>query len=65
MAHILPPEHVRQVNKLEWPYIDIYNGSVPDRIITLFLTVTFSSPCNRLGLIAMIKNPRTLYFINY
>ena len=21
MAHFLPPEHVRQVNKLEWPYI--------------------------------------------
>ena len=20
MAHFLPPEHVRQVNKLEWPY---------------------------------------------
>ena len=20
MAHLLPPEHVRQVNKLEWPY---------------------------------------------
>ena len=25
MAHFLPPEHVRQVNKLEWPYKDIYN----------------------------------------
>ena len=23
MAHFLPPEHVRQVNKLEWPYIYI------------------------------------------
>ena len=21
MAHFLPPEHVRQVNKLEWPYL--------------------------------------------
>ena len=20
MAHFLPPEHVRQVNKLEWPH---------------------------------------------
>ena len=23
MAHFLPPEHVRQVNKLEWPYLFI------------------------------------------
>ena len=22
MAHFLPPEHVRQVNKLEWPKTD-------------------------------------------
>ena len=21
MTHFLPPEHVRQVNKLEWPYM--------------------------------------------
>ena len=24
MAHFLPPEHVRQVNKLEWPYYVIH-----------------------------------------
>ena len=23
MAHLLPPEHVRQVIKLEWAYIDL------------------------------------------
>ena len=31
MAHFLPPEHVRQVNKLEWPYpvIEINNLRCP------------------------------------
>ena len=28
MAHFLPPEHVRQVNKLEWP-----NGKLEENIM--------------------------------
>ena len=30
MAHFLPPEHVRQVNKLEWPKMDLLSN--PDYI---------------------------------
>ena len=44
------------VNWKSTGYIDIYNGSVPGRIISQLLSI---GQYNRLGLFAMIKNPRT------
>ena len=44
MAHFLPPEHVRQVNKLEWPH---HNMQVT--IFSLDMAET----------VLMIKNPNS------
>ena len=38
MAHFLPPEHVRQVLKLEWPYRVVINISSTNVLRIAFIS---------------------------
>ena len=48
MAHFLPPELVRQVNKLEWPYrlitMHVTLARAPGHVHPVFWTGSFLKP---------------------